>query len=238
MLAPFSYGTALVILVLTLICFKATPQASSFQAIGRGAYWLGLGALVGGIVLEIYGFYMRIRISGWAPVTNMYETVIWVALVSATLALIFDLIFRQVFVALAGSSVALLCTLTAASVPLLDPSIKSLQPVLRDNFWLGTHVLAVVSSYAAFALAWSLGLLATLFYLTATYRRSPRSGELMLPLIPALPLLTAGAIGVAASYGVFGPAWVTGDNLFYVFWAMGCSAGRSRWRPSWRSGAS
>jgi ABC-type transport system involved in cytochrome c biogenesis permease subunit len=126
-----------------------------------------------------------------------------------------------VFVALAGSFVALLCTLTAASVPLLDPSIKSLQPVLRDNFWLGTHVLAVVSSYAAFALAWALGLMATLFYLTATYRRSPRSGELALPLIPALPLLTVGAAGVAASYGMFGPAWLTGDSLFYVFSAMG-----------------
>ncbi len=224
-IAPFSYGTALLILVLTLACLKATTPGSPFQTVGRGAYWLGLGALAGGMAVEIYGFYLRIRISGWAPVTNMYETVIWVALVAATLALIFELVFRQVFVALAGSAVALLCTLTAASVPLLDPSIKSLQPVLRDNFWLGTHVLAVVSSYAAFGLAWGLGLLAMLFYLTATYRRSPRLGELALPLIPWLPVLAVGAVGVAAGYGMLGPQWAIGDGLFYVCSAMGLLGG-------------
>jgi ABC-type transport system involved in cytochrome c biogenesis permease subunit len=225
LLAPVSYCAALVILVLALVCLKATTEGSGFRTWGRVAYWLGLAALVGGIGMEVYGFVTRILISGWAPVTNMYETVIWVALVAATLSLIFELIFRHVYVGLAGSAVALLGTLTAASVPLLDPSIKSLQPVLRDNFWLGTHVLAEVSSYAAFGLAWGLGLLATLFYLTATYRRSPRFGELALPLIPALPLLTVGAAGVAASYGMFGPEWTTGDPLFYTFAAMGLLGG-------------
>ena len=59
-------------------------------------------------------------------------------------------------------------------MPLLDPSIRSLTPVLRSNFWLTIHVLTEVSSYAAFGLAWALGLIAMGYYLTATYRRSPR----------------------------------------------------------------
>ena len=58
------------------------------------------------------------------------------------------------------------------------------------------------------------------FYLTATYRRSPRFGELALPLIPGLPLLAVGGLGVAASYGVFGTEWVTGDLLFRLFATM------------------
>ncbi len=120
------------------------------------------------------GSIPRVRITGWAPVTNMYETVIWVALVAAVLSFILEMIYRKVFIALAGSAVALLGTITAAQVPLLDPSIKSLQPVLRSNLWLTIHVLTEVSSYAAFALAWMLGLIATTYYLTATYRRSPR----------------------------------------------------------------
>ena len=57
----------------------------------------------------------------------------------------------QEFTALAGSGVAFWARSSAANVPLLDPSIKSLQPVLRSNFWLSTHVLCEVSSYAAFA---------------------------------------------------------------------------------------
>ncbi len=48
-----------------------------------------------GIALEIYGFYLRVRISGWAPVTNMYETVIWVALVAAVLSFVFEMIYRK-----------------------------------------------------------------------------------------------------------------------------------------------
>jgi ABC-type transport system involved in cytochrome c biogenesis permease subunit len=178
-------------------------------------------ALATGIGLEIYGFALRIQISGWAPVTNMYETVIWVALVAAVLSFVFELIFRRTYTALAGSAVALLGTITAVNVPLLDPSIKGLQPVLRSNFWLTIHVLTEVSSYAAFGLAWALGLIAMACYLTATYRRSPRLVELALPLVPGIPLLATGATGVAASYGVLGTQWATGDPLFYLFAIMG-----------------
>jgi ABC-type transport system involved in cytochrome c biogenesis permease subunit len=144
-----------------------------------------------------------------------------VALVAAVLSLIFELIFRRTYSALAGSGVALLGTITAVNVPLLDPSIKSLQPVLRSNYWLTIHVLTEVSSYAAFGVAWALGLIAMAYYLTATYRRSPRLAELGLPLVPGIPLLATGSVGVAASYGAFGTQWATGDALFYLFAIMG-----------------
>ena len=183
-------GPASLLLVFSLAYRHADREACPANRFrGRRLYGLGLAALATGIGLEIYGFYLRVRITGWAPVTNMYETVIWVALVAAVLSFIFEMIYRKVFIALAGSAVALLGTITAANVPLLDPSIKSLQPVLRSNFWLTIHVLTEVSSYAAFALAWMLGLIATIYYLTATYRRSPRFLELALPLMPGLPLL-------------------------------------------------
>ena len=80
---------------------------------------------------------------------------------------------------------AFLATALAATVPsLLDPNIKSLQPVLRSNYWLTIHVLTEVSSYAAFALAMGLGLIATGFYLTATYRRAVGFGELAAAAAP------------------------------------------------------
>jgi ABC-type transport system involved in cytochrome c biogenesis permease subunit len=209
--ATYAYGSAAVLLLLSL-GFVVAGGKSSFPAImGSTIYRIGLSALAVGIALEIYGFYLRVRISSWAPVTNMYETVIWVALVSAVLSLVFEMIYRKTFPALAGAGVALLGTIVAANVPLLDPSIKSLQPVLRDNFWLSTHVLCVVSSYAAFALAWGLGLVASMNYLTATYRQSPRFRDLALLLIPGLLLLLGGGAGVAASYGMFGPQWALSD---------------------------
>ena len=232
--ATFGYGAALVLLLLSLGFISASGKSSFTATMGSTIYRIGLSALAVGIGLEIYGFYLRVRISSWAPVTNMYETVIWVALVAAVLSFLFEMIFRKTFTALAGAGVALLGTIVAANVPLLDPSIKSLQPVLRDNFWLSTHVLCVVSSYAAFALAWMLGLVSTVYYLTATYRQSPRFLDLALALVPGLILLVGGGIGVAASYGMFGPQWMIGsasgdsstqgllggDTLFYIFYAM------------------
>jgi len=237
--APWAYGGAVALLVLSL-AFVTVPGKGSFPALlGLSSYRLGIAALLIGIALEIYGFYFRVRITGWAPVTNMYETVIWVALVGAVLSFIFEMIYRKTYTALAGSALALLGTITAANVPLLDPSIKSLQPVLRSNLWLTIHVLTEVSSYAAFALTWMLGLITTLYYLKATYRRSPRFLELALPLVPGLPLLAIGGLGVAASYGWFGPQWsigdvssyssaqpaIGGDALFYFLAGMGLLGG-------------
>ena len=232
--APFAYGIALTLLTVCLGFVSYANRSSIPGLMGSTMYKIGLATLGIGIALEIYGFYLRVLITGWAPVTNMYETVIWVALVAAVLSFVFEMIYRKVFMALAGSAVALLGTITAANVPLLDPSIKSLQPVLRSNLWLTIHVLTEVSSYAAFGLAWMLGLVATVYYLTATYRRSPRFRDLALPLIPGLVLLLGGGAGVAASYGMLGTQWAGsdvpaystaqastgGDALFYLFTMM------------------
>src|SRR5262249_11286066 len=147
--------------------------------------------------------------------------------VAAVLGLVFELIFRRTFAALAASGVALLGTVLAANVPLLDPSIKALQPVLRSNYWLTIHVLTEVSSYAAFALAMGLGLIATLYYLTATYRRSPSFVELGAPLIPGLPLLAAGVAGIAASNGAFGLGLssASATTVFNVAAGLACVGG-------------
>jgi ABC-type transport system involved in cytochrome c biogenesis permease subunit len=221
--APGAYFAAMAILSVSL-CFTIARAGTWVFQLGRLVYWVGVLALVVGIGLEVFGFSMRVRISGWAPVTNMYETVIWVSLVSAVLGLVFELVFRKTYAALAGSGVALLGTVLAANTPLLDPGIRALQPVLRSNYWLTIHVLTEVSSYAAFALAMGLGLIATLYYLTATYRRSPGFLEVGAPALPGLPMLAIGAVGIATSDGAFGPM-VSPDRASLLFYAAAALAG-------------
>jgi ABC-type transport system involved in cytochrome c biogenesis permease subunit len=217
--SPVPYGLAL---VLFLFCIGMSDGGIPESSLGRGLYVAAMVALVTGILVEVYGFTLRVLISGWAPVTNMYETVIWVALVAAVLGLILELIYRKCFAALAASGASLLATLLAASVSehLLDPKIKSLTPVLRSNYWLTIHVLTIVSSYAAFAVALMLALVAVGYYLTATYRRSARFSELVTPLGPGLLLLIPGALGVYASVSQTGPAWLSGDFAYYVVSAL------------------
>lgn len=225
--APFwwawpTYFVATLLLAMSL-GFKGFPRSSFLGLFGKGTYGLGILALIGAIGLEVNGFYYRVRITGWAPVTNMYETVIWVSLVSAVLGFIFEMIFRKTYSALAGSGVALLGTVLAANVPLLDPNIHQLQPVLRSNYWLTIHVLTEVSSYGAFLLAAVLGLIATVYYVTATYRRSPTFTELALLFVPGLPLLAVGTVGLLAANGQYGSSWVTGSSSYLAAASIACA---------------
>jgi ABC-type transport system involved in cytochrome c biogenesis permease subunit len=226
--APMAYGVALLALVFSLMAtnFGASMKMeSTFAKLSKLLYMVGIASFASGIGLEAYGFYLRIRISGWAPVTNMYETVIWVAMITAILGFVMEVIYRKTYAALGAAGVALVGTALAATVPLLDPDIPQLPPVLRSNFWLTIHVLTEVSSYAAFALAMGLGVAGTALYLTATYKRSASLSELLAPILPGLALLGLGFVGAAASYGRFGAGEMVQAYGFYPSVGVGCIGG-------------
>ncbi len=101
---------------------------------------------------------LRMEIAGRPPVTNMYESVVWVGFGIAAIALIFELLTRAKYYLLAAAPLAVACLVLADSLPaVLDPTIRPLVPVLRDNFWLSIHVPTIALSYASFALALGLG---------------------------------------------------------------------------------
>ncbi len=121
-------------------------------------YWSAMGIFVGGILIQSYGFFERMSIAHRPPVTNMYESVIWVGFGMAAFALIFELIYRAKYYLLTAAPLAIACLVLADSLPaVLDASIQPLVPVLRDNFWLSVHVPTITLSYASFGLAMGLG---------------------------------------------------------------------------------
>ena len=121
-------------------------------------YWAGFGFIAAGFFMHIYGFVLRCMIAGRPPVTNMYESVIWVAFGAVLFALIFELISPRRYHLTAAAAGAIVCLVLADTLPtVLDPSIQPLTPVLRSNFWLTIHVLSITLGYAAFLLALGLG---------------------------------------------------------------------------------
>jgi ABC-type transport system involved in cytochrome c biogenesis permease subunit len=68
---PFKWSW--VISLLALVSF-----ALAFGVARKPMFWLGTLLLVGGLLWTAHGFYMRVLITHWAPVTNMYETVVYV----------------------------------------------------------------------------------------------------------------------------------------------------------------
>lgn len=129
-------------------------------------YWTAIGTFVAGVAVQSYGFWLRMQIAGRPPVTNMYESVVWVGFGIAAIALMFELSQRSKYYLLAAAPLSMVCLILADSLPaVLDPSISPLVPVLRDNFWLSIHVPTIALSYASFALAMGLGHVALGSYL-------------------------------------------------------------------------
>jgi len=109
-------------------------------------------------ILLISGFIIRVSITGFAPVTNMYGTMLWVSFGITFFSLIILKLYERpevvgsLWIAAAGF------LLTAESIPLiLSPDLDPIVAVLRSNLWLTIHVLTIVISYAAFANAMILG---------------------------------------------------------------------------------
>jgi ABC-type transport system involved in cytochrome c biogenesis permease subunit len=191
-------------------------SALSLLLLGRSAPSLGqkLGWSLAwtGFFLLAAGFALRVWLSGRPPVTNMYESILWVAFGAALLALIFSLRHRSQTYLLAASPVVILCLIASDLQPaVLDPAMNPLVPVLRSNFWLTIHVLTVTLSYGAFALAAALG---HFLVIGAIRKNSPLANDhpgvihLYRSLQIGILLLAAGVIlgGVWANYS-WGRFW-------------------------------
>lgn len=123
--------------------------------------------LLAGFSLHAYGIALRIYLAGRPPVSNMYETVVWVGLGTMIFGFILGHVQKSHVILICSSMVATLCLiLTDLSPTVLDGSIHPLEPVLRSTFWLTTHVLIITISYAAFFLAFAIGDLVLFYYLT------------------------------------------------------------------------
>ena len=119
--------------------------------------WPGALLTVVSLGLQISAMVLRVLISGRAPVTNMYETVMFSGFGALVISGIITLYRKEILFLIAGLSCNILSLMMMKFANgMLDPGISPLVPVLRDNFWLSTHVTTVILSYAALALSWIL----------------------------------------------------------------------------------
>ena len=100
------------------------------------------------------GLIIRAFISGHAPWSDAYETMIYIAWSTMLFGLIFG---NKSRLAIAATSFVAAMILMVAHWNWLDPAISNLQPVL-DSYWLMIHVAIIVASYGPFTLGMILGL--------------------------------------------------------------------------------
>ena len=119
---------------------------------------LSIGIIAALFVLHTGGLIMRWYLSGHAPWSDAYESMIYVA----WSVMLFGLIFgRKNSLALAASAFVTAMILMVAHWNWMDPAIANLEPVLK-GYWLMIHVAVIVASYGPFAIGMILGVVALL----------------------------------------------------------------------------
>ena len=112
--------------------------------------------LVGiGFLAHTVGLMGRWFISGHAPWSNAYESVIYIAWATILAGFIFS---RKSLMTVAATAILSSLLLMVAALNWLDPEITNLVPVL-DSYWLIIHVAIITASYGFLALGALLGFL-------------------------------------------------------------------------------
>lgn len=101
------------------------------------------GAIAGVFLLHSIGLAIRWYISGHAPWSNAYESMIFIAWSAALAGII---LARKNKVATAIAAILASIFLLVAQMAWMDPQITNLVPVLKSK-WLVIHVAVITSSY-------------------------------------------------------------------------------------------
>ncbi|MCV6608837.1 MAG: cytochrome c biogenesis protein CcsA, partial [Campylobacterales bacterium] len=99
---------------------------------------------------------MRWYVSGHAPWSDTYESLVYIGWSAAFAGIIF---FRKSMLALASTSVLAGIFMFVAHLSFISPQITTLVPVLK-SYWLTIHVSIITASYGFLGLGAILGLLA------------------------------------------------------------------------------
>jgi cytochrome c-type biogenesis protein CcsB len=118
--------------------------------------------------LQTLGLGLRWYISGRAPWSNGYESMIYISWVTVLAGLIFS---RKSPMTIAATSILASIILMVAHLSWMDPEITNLVPVLK-SYWLTIHVSVITASYGFLALGALLGFINLLLMILKTPKNS------------------------------------------------------------------
>lgn len=121
-------------------------------------------------IMHTGGLIMRWYISGHAPWSDAYESILYVSWATIGMGLLFS---RKSNMTIAASAFVTAMLLWIAHQSWIDPSIANLQPVL-DSYWLMIHVAVIVGSYGPLTVGMILGVVSLLLIIMTTKKNKTR----------------------------------------------------------------
>ncbi|RPH32639.1 MAG: c-type cytochrome biogenesis protein CcsB [Bacteroidales bacterium] len=153
-LFPF-YATLGLILIITLV-FGIISGKQNLTKMIKGLSIL----LLIGFAAHTLGLALRWYISGHAPMSNGYESMLFISWATLLAGFIFS---KKSPFALSATAVLAALTLLVAHLSFMDPEITNLVPVLK-SYWLTLHVSIITGSYGFLGLGAILGFLVMILY--------------------------------------------------------------------------
>ncbi|GAA3612514.1 cytochrome c biogenesis protein CcsA [Flavivirga amylovorans] len=148
----YMYAGSLLFILLIVQIFKDRSKALNISVTVFKYIILGL------FLLHTAGLIVRWYISGHAPWSDAYESMIYVAWATMFFGLAFG---RKSDLTIASTAFVTSMILMIAHWNWMDPAIANLQPVL-NSYWLMIHVAVIVASYGPFTLGMILGVVSLL----------------------------------------------------------------------------
>jgi cytochrome c-type biogenesis protein CcsB len=163
-LFPF-YATLGLLMIMALISFIITGK-------GGGSIFMKIlfSLAVAGFIFHTLGLGIRWYISGHSPMSNGYESMLFISWVTMLAGFIFS---RKSLLALAATCVLAGMTLMVAHMSFMDPEITNLVPVLK-SYWLTLHVSVITGSYGFLGLGAILGLIVMIIMLFVNKKNQER----------------------------------------------------------------
>lgn len=182
----------------------------------RPAAQVGLGLTILGILVQTAGLGLRWHESyqlgmGHAPLTNMYESLLFFAWCAAIFYVLLEIKFKLPVI---GAFVMPIPFLTLAYTSIakdISKEISPLIPALQSN-WLIAHVITCFIGYGAFAVAAGLGIMYLLKHFADKIKLSQESMISSLPDLRTLDDLIHKTI-------IFGFLWLSAGIITGAVWA-------------------
>ncbi|MFD2587136.1 cytochrome c biogenesis protein CcsA [Croceitalea marina] len=140
------------------------------REIWKAATYFFKGLIILLFVWHTAGLVLRWYISGHAPWSDAYESILYVSWATMGMGLLLGI--RKSDLTLAASAFVTALLLWVAHQSWVDPEIANLQPVL-DSYWLMIHVAVIVGSYGPLTVGMILGVV-SLLLITLTNKKNKK----------------------------------------------------------------
>ena len=155
----FHWALPFYVMAFLLLAFSWLSPGSRFSRVLVVIVW---GMAIFATIALVAGICLRSVMLSRPPISTLYETIPFITAVAVILCLLIEFFDRK-GIALASSVVVGIIGIFLAwkfEIKEQRDTLKVLEAVLRSNFWLATHVIAINIGYAAAILA---GLVAHIF---------------------------------------------------------------------------